>query len=212
MSKIQTIKNFCKQHKIISTLIAIATVDVLLLVASYIALGVFTHHGDRETVPDLKGKTVEEAVSYAAEHHMQLEITDSTYVESVRPGTVIEQNPSAGSFVKSGRTIYVTIRTYSTKLIRIPALTDMSVRQGESILRSAGVKNIVITKVPSEFADLVYEVKWNGSTLHEGSKIPMDATVTLVVGDGSLSGYVEEDLSGNSDSLALDEEVYEEEL
>ena len=106
--------------------------------------------------------------------------------------------------MKDGRTIYVTIRTYSTKLVKVPMLTDMSSRQSQSILTALGIKDVRIQSVPSEFRELVTDVRCNGASLTEGSKIPVNATVTLFVGDGSLSGIIEEDLSGNSDSLSFE--------
>ena len=189
--------SFYKKHKILSTVILIALVDILLLVISYFALSVFTNHGNKETVPSLTGMDVEKATEMLDRRNLKIEIADSSYVEGARPGSILEQNPEAGSFVKDGRTIYVTIRTYSTKLVKVPMLTDMSSRQSQSILTALGIKDVRIQSVPSEF-------RCNGASLTEGSKIPVNATVTLFVGDGSLSGIIEEDLSGNSDSLSFE--------
>ena len=147
---------------------------------------------------------VEKATEMLDRRNLKIEIADSSYVEGARPGSILEQNPEAGSFVKDGRTIYVTIRTYSTKLVKVPMLTDMSSRQSQSILTALGIKDVRIQSVPSEFRDLVTYVRCNGAALTEGSKIPVNATVTLFVGDGSLSGIIEEDLSGNSDSLSFE--------
>ena len=187
-------KKFYTQHRIISTIIIIAIADCIILIASYLGLGWFTNHNDSITVPELHGLTAEEAANKLAECNLKLEINDSIYVENVEPGHIIEQNPKAGSEVKSNRSVYVIIRTYATKLVTLPAMIDMSARQGESILKSAGIKNVIIETVPSEYADLVYEVKWNGSTLYAGDQIPVSATVTLVVGDGSLSEIIEDSL------------------
>ena len=180
--------SFYKKHKILSTVILIALVDILLLVISYFALSVFTNHGNKETVPSLTGMDVEKATEMLDRRNLKIEIADSSYVEGARPGSILEQNPEAGSFVKDGRTIYVTIRTYSTKLVKVPMLTDMSSRQSQSILTALGIKDVRIQSVPSEFRDLVTDVRCNGASLTEGSKIPVNATVTLFVGDGSLSG------------------------
>ena len=204
--KIDSLIDFSKRHKIISTIVAIILVDIFLVILSYFALGWFTNHGNKETVPDLSGLDIEKATELLERRNLNIEISDSSYVPSAKPGTVLEQNPEAGAFVKDGRTIYVTIRTYSTKLIKVPTLADMSVRQGESILRSAGVNNIQIQRVSSEFLDLILDAKCNGASIRDGGKIPVDATVTLFVGDGKLSGIVEEDLSGNSDSAFSDVE------
>ena len=169
---INTLTSFYKKHKILSTVILIALVDILLLVISYFALSVFTNHGNKETVPSLTGMDVEKATEMLDRRNLKIEIADSSYVEGARPGSILEQNPEAGSFVKDGRTIYVTIRTYSTKLVKVPMLTDMSSRQSQSILTALGIKDVRIQSVPSEFRDLVTDVRCNGASLTEGSKIP----------------------------------------
>lgn len=196
--------SFYRKHRILSTVILIIVVDIILLLASYFALGFFTNHGNKETVPNLTGLDIEKATEVLERRNLNIEVTDSSYVETARPGSILEQNPQPGSFVKDGRTIYVTIRTYSTKLIKLPHLTDMSVRQSQSILTALGIKSIRIQSTPSEFRDLVIDARCDGASLYEGSKVPVNATVTLIVGDGSLNGIVEEDLSGNSDSLSFE--------
>lgn len=187
-----------------STVIIIVAVDIILLIASYFALSIFTNHGSKETVPNLTGMDIEKATEVLGRRNLVIEVSDSSYVEGVRPGSILEQTPEAGSFVKDGRTIYVTIRTYSTKLVKVPLLTDMSARQSQSILNALGIRNVRIQNAPSEFKDLVIDARYDGAPLTEGSKIPVNATVTLIVGDGSLNGIIEDDLSGNSDSAALD--------
>ncbi len=207
--KLNSFVAFCKRHRILTTIALIIVFDIVVIVASYFALGVFTNHGNKETVPNLTGMDIDKATEMLSRRNLNIEISDSSYVANVKPGCVLEQNPAAGSFVKDGRTIYVTIRTYSTKLIKLPSLTDMSVRQGESVLRSAGVKSIRIRRVPSEFQDLVLQVLCNGNSVQDGGKIPVDAEVTLVVGDGSLNGVVEEDLSGNDTAAFGGDEEFE---
>lgn len=190
---------FIKKHKILSTVAAILLFDILVVVVGYFSLGWFTNHDSNLTVPDLHGLPVEEAAEILHRNNMQMEISDSTYLETVSPGCVNEQTPKAGSTVKEGRLIYVTIRAFSTKLMKMPELRDMSLRQGESLLRSAGFKNIKTQTIPSEYQDLIYDVKWNGSSLYKNDKVPVSATITIVVGDGSLSNVQEEGMDNSSD-------------
>lgn len=203
------ITGFYHRHRIISAIILIILVDCVLLAVSYISLGWFTNHDSHQTVPDIYGLTVEEAESALAKRNLRIEINDSTYIEGVKPGSIIEQNPKAGSDVKDNRTVYVTIRTYATKLVLIPSLTDVSARQGEAMLKSLGIKDVRIQTIPSEFADLVYDARWNGSSLHAGDKVPVNATVTLVVGDGSLGTFMEEELYDSIGGAESDDYVEE---
>ena len=55
-----------------------------------------------------------------------------------------------------------------------------------SMLQAAGFKNIVVEKIPSEYSDLIYDLKMNGLSLSPGDKVPVNANLTIVVGDGLL--------------------------
>lgn len=178
--------NFIKRHPIISAIISILIVDILLLVIASFGLGWFTNHNQYQIVPELKGMNVAEAAAKLRQSNLVLEITDSIFEASTSPGNIIIQTPKAGSKIKNNRTIYVTIRSFSTQQVSIPSIVDLSLRQGMSMLQAAGFKNIVVEKIPSEYSDLIYDLKMNGLSLSPGDKVPVNANLTIVVGDGLL--------------------------
>ena len=55
-----------------------------------------------------------------------------------------------------------------------------------SMLEAAGFKNIAVEKIPSEFSDLIYDLKMNGLSLSPGDKVPVNAKLTIIAGDGLL--------------------------
>ena len=178
--------NFIKRHPIISAIISILIVDILLLVIASFGLGWFTNHNQYQIVPELKGMNVAEAAAKLRQSNLVLEISDSIFEASTSPGNIIIQTPKAGSRIKNNRTIYVTIRSFSTQQVSIPSIVDLSLRQGMSMLQAAGFKNIVVEKIPSEYSDLIYDLKMNGLSLSPGDKVPVNANLTIVVGDGLL--------------------------
>ena len=178
--------NFIKRHPIIYTIISILIVDILLLVIASFGLGWFTNHNQYQIVPELKGMNVAEAAAKLRQSNLVLEISDSIFEASTSPGNIIIQTPKAGSKIKNNRTIYVTIRSFSTQQVSIPSIVDLSLRQGMSMLQAAGFKNIVVEKIPSEYSDLIYDLKMNGLSLSPGDKVPVNANLTIVVGDGLL--------------------------
>ena len=178
--------NFIKRHPIISAIISILIVDILLLVIASFGLGWFTNHNQYQIVPELKGMNVAEAAAKLRQSNLVLEISDSIFEASTSPGNIIIQTPKAGSKIKNNRTIYVTIRSFSTQQVSIPSIVDLSLRQGMSMLQAAGFKNIVVEKIPSEYSDLIYDLKMNGLSLSPGDKVPVNANLTIVVGDGLL--------------------------
>lgn len=178
--------NFIKRHPIISAIISILIVDILLLVIASFGLGWFTNHNQYQIVPELKGMNVAEAAAKLRQSNLVLEISDSIFEASTSPGNIIIQTPKAGSKIKNNRTIYVTIRSFSTQQVSIPSIVDLSLRQGMSMLQAAGFKNIAVEKIPSEYSDLIYDLKMNGLSLSPGDKVPVNANLTIVVGDGLL--------------------------
>ncbi len=177
-------KLFIRKHPVISTILLIAFVDIVLLVASFFGLGIFTHHGQSITVPDLKGLTFDEAVMKLRNMNLSIEISDSIYDTHSAPGAIIIQTPKAGAKIKDNRTIYVTIHSFTTQQVSIPAIVDLSLRQGMSTLQAAGISNINVERIPSQYPDLIYDVKMNGISLQPGTKVPVNTRITIVVGDG----------------------------
>ena len=118
-------------------------------------LDVWTRHDDTIVVPTVKSLTYDDATRRLSEEGLVAVLSDSVYDKSTRPGTVIDQNPKVGTVVKEGREIYLTINAFSPKMVTIPTLTDISVRQAKSILEGLEIKNIVEKRIPSDFKDLV---------------------------------------------------------
>ncbi|MDE6823256.1 MAG: PASTA domain-containing protein [Duncaniella sp.] len=147
-------------------------------------LDVWTRHDDTITVPSVKSMTFESASILLADDGLVAVLADSVYDKTTRPGTVIEQNPKVGTVVKEGREIFLTINAFSPKMVTIPTLTDISLRQARSILEGLEIKNIVEKRVPSDFHDLVLGVYYKGHRLSAGARVPVNATVELEVGEG----------------------------
>ena len=158
-------------------------------------LDVWTEHGKYVDVPQVKGLPYNEAVSKLDALGFNVELSDSVYDGATKPGTVLEQSPRVNARVKPNRTIYLTINAFSPKMVTVPNLSDMSLRQAQSILQGLGIRSVKVNTVLSEYKDLVLGAKFNGVMLHAGARIPTSATVTLDVGDGYVSA---------DDSLAVD--------
>lgn len=165
-------------------------------------LDVWTRHDDTIVVPTVKSLTYDDATRRLSEEGLVAVLSDSVYDKSTRPGTVIDQNPKVGTVVKEGREIYLTINAFSPKMVTIPTLTDISVRQAKSILEGLEIKNIVEKRIPSDFKDLVLGVYYKGHRLSPGARVPVNATVELEVGQGVNDTIVDDDSIGDaSDSI-----------
>lgn len=181
-------------------LIAMIAVVVLLLFGVLKWLDVYTRHGEAVVVPDVKGMTVGEAEMLFRNHGLVCVVSDSSYVKNKPAGSILEVNPSAGQKVKEGRTIYLTINTLDVPMRLVPDVADnSSVRQAQAKILAAGFKLSESEMVSGE-KDWVYGVKYKGRQLNMGDKVPVGATLTLLVGDG-------ETLVQDSDSLEIVEDA-----
>ena len=181
-------------------LIAMMAVVILLLFGVLKWLDVYTRHGEAVVVPDVKGMTVGEAEMLLRNHGLVCVVSDSNYVKNKPAGSILELNPSAGQKVKEGRTIYLTINTLDVPLRLVPDVADnSSVRQAQAKILAAGFK-LSENELISGEKDWVYGVKYKGRQLNMGDKVPVGATLTLLVGDGETQVQ-------DSDSLEIVEEA-----
>ena len=186
-------------------LIAMMAVVILLLFGVLKWLDVYTRHGEAVVVPDVKGMTVGEAEMLLRNHGLVCVVSDSNYVKNKPAGSILELNPSAGQKVKEGRTIYLTINTLDVPLRLVPDVADnSSVRQAQAKILAAGFK-LSENELISGEKDWVYGVKYKGRQLNMGDKVPVGATLTLLVGYGetqvqdSDSLEIVEDAAGTTD-------------
>lgn len=162
----------------------IMTVGLILIWGLSEWLKHWTRHDDVVYVPDVKGMHFDEAKTFLLNNGFEVVLSDSVYEDKTKRGAVVDQNPKDSTTVRSGRTIYLTVNAFYPRMVYIPTLTDISVRQARAALEGIGIKNIKIKEIPSDYKDLVYGALWNGKQLTPGSRVPLTATIVLEVGKG----------------------------
>lgn len=163
-------------------------VFVVILVLLIFWLNRYTQHGVEVEVADVRGMVEEEAMPILSAQGLHLEVIDSTYSDKVPLGTIVEQNPKPMSHAKPGRLVYVTINARTKRMVTMPNLQDMSYRQAMTTLRGLGLKvDSTFDYKPSQYRDLVLDVKSGGVSVQPGKKLPVGTRVRLVVGFGQGS-------------------------
>ncbi|MDD4969157.1 MAG: PASTA domain-containing protein [Paludibacter sp.] len=157
---------------------------VVVAWAALIAVDFYTHHGEAEVIPDLRGSYVEEAEILLAKKGLYPMVIDSVYVRGKKLGTIIDQIPPANSTVKRNRPIYLIINSRSVRQVPLPEINDVSYRQADAMLQSMGLSVSNVEYAPSEFKDLVIDIKYHGRSVTPGTRLPEGSTVVLVVGSG----------------------------
>ena len=187
--------------KIIINILLIIVATFIIGWAAMAWLKVWTRHGDTISVPAVRTLSYTSALELLRSEGLKGEVVDSVYDTHTTPGTVIEQNPKAGTIVKEGREVFLTINAFSPKMVTLPILTDISLRQSRSIIEGLGIKKIVEKRVPSEFKDLVLGARYNGTRLRPGARVPVNATIELEVGQG-ISEYEPSDSISDADEAS----------
>ena len=186
-------------------LINIALIIVATFMIGWAAMAwlkVWTRHGDTISVPAVRTLGYTSALELLSAEGLKGVVVDSVFDTHTTPGVVIEQNPKAGTIVKEGREVFLTINAFTPKMVTLPALTDISLRQSRSILEGLGIKNIVEKRVPSEYKDLVLTARYNGSRLHPGARVHINATIELEVGEGINEYEFTDSIAADSDAAA----------
>lgn len=185
-------------------LLTVTLLIAILLVYFYLYLPASTSHGEEITAPDFRGIPARLLDSAFEASGLRYEISDSSYNEEYGPLEVSQQFPAAGSTIKPGRKVFVTINRLEPPTVPIPALTDLSATSAQSILKSNGLRTGRITYRSGPFEDLVISMAINGYPVKAGVRVPKGTAVDLVVSDGGgSSDFVVNNLIGLSYSSAL---------
>lgn len=192
--------------KIIIHICLMILAGLLVLWLAMMWLGVWTRHGQTIEVPKVTALAYNLAIENLSADGLSGIVADSVYDTHTRPGTVIEQNPKAGTVVKEGREVFLTINAFSPKMVTLPTLTDISVRQARSILEGLDIRDIRERRVPSEFKDLVLGVRYKGARLMPGARVPINAAIELEVGEGLPDEIITDSIQGPAaDSVESDQ-------
>ena len=160
---------------------AVVFVLALALLTGFI-LSRITRHGQEVAVPDLTNMTVAQAASLASESGLRTEVIDSVYVRRMQRGAVFTQNPKAGTAVKQGRKIRLTINASIARKVTMPNLIGYSLRQAKAELASKGLYLGRIIYVSDIATNSVLKQLYRNSEIAPGRLIESGATVDLVAG------------------------------
>lgn len=185
-----TIKDFFK--KLFSPMIWInlaAMIVTVLIALGFVWKGMldYTNHDVTVELPKTTGMDAEEAQRTLQQLGLNTEIEDTIYDSKLKRGQIASMIPEAGSKVKPGRTVRLTVVTNHRPKAQMPDLADNSSRR-EAIarLQAIGWQVSHTEYIPGE-PDWVYEVKANGRTVRKGEWLEKGTKLTLVVGNGSAN-------------------------
>lgn len=184
-----TIKEFF--HKVNSPIVWLNLLGVLVMfIVIFMGMlwwmDIYTRHGESVDVPELKGTSLWEADETLDQLGLRCIILDSVYNTRLPQDQVIEQTPSAGTTVKEGRGIYLTISTRYAPQQAIPeVINNCSYREAEAKLRALGFKLGGVNYISGN-KDWVYGIKQNGKNVYAGQKVDTSIPLTIVIGNNNM--------------------------
>lgn len=168
---------------VLAALILLSIIGTIVI----LSLNNYTKHGEYIVVPAFNDLTPEEAEEVAAHYNLRINVIDSLYDEEIKPGTILEQYPSAGSQVKDNRMVHLTINAQSPEKVAFPNLQNAAYRQTLQTIESKGFNVGDITFAPSEFRNLVLGLTYNGQEITPGTLLHKGSKIGIILGDGNSS-------------------------
>ncbi|HNP19843.1 MAG TPA: PASTA domain-containing protein [Fulvivirga sp.] len=186
------------QGFIVTIALVLALLAGSVAIFFYVYLPAYTNHGESVTVPNLEGIHMDDIDEFLLKRALRFEVNDSSYSDKYPPLTILKQYPKAGSLVKEGRKIFISVNRVKPPTVPVPELVDRSLRNAEAVLTSNELKRGKITYKPSPFLNLVLEMRSNGEVLKAGDRIDKGSVIDLVIGDGyARSNFSAPNLVGN---------------
>jgi eukaryotic-like serine/threonine-protein kinase len=165
--------------------------SVFLLWFSLKILDIYTLHGQSIDVPDFKNKTLNELEEFADDNDVSYQIIDSIYDFSLVKGSVVMQDPAAGTKVKDNRKVYLTVVAQKAEQVQMPDLLDLTLRQATAMLETYGLRVGKLQYIPDIAKNAVLRQKFKGNVIEEGTQIEKGSKIDLVLGQGTDNDKVE---------------------
>jgi beta-lactam-binding protein with PASTA domain len=189
--------------RIVFHLFLMVVAVALIIFGTFKWLHSYTNHGEHIEVPAVDGLVVEDAMIVLQNNSLAGEVTEYRYHKNMEEGTVIEQRPKQGAYVKEGRTIYLVVNSGKIPMKVVPDVADnSSLRAAETLLLGSRFKLTPHEYVDGD-ADWVYEIKYNGKAIESGTEIPEGSTLTIVAGNGNAVEDIEA-----ADSVTIIESLF----
>jgi eukaryotic-like serine/threonine-protein kinase len=137
-------------------LFLLSTVLVTVALVSAITTIRLTIHGRQETVPKLVGMQLERAQQIMTTLGMDVKVEDKIFNAQFPAGTIVSQEPEAGTRVKEGQHIH-TLVSLGPPQITIPNLVGASLRAARitAIQRGLAVGDVAAINAPEAEPDQV---------------------------------------------------------
>lgn len=175
-----------------SILANIIIITVTFFLTIYLSISVLlpyiTNHNETVIVPDLIGKSVEEASETLKSKKLRFKpMTKKGYSIIYPANAVLEQNPLPNSKVKPFRNVYIKLNSENPPSISCPNLLNTSIKNAQIMLKSHNLVLGEVTYIADIAQNAVLKQLYNGVEIKPGLMIPEGSKIDLVIGAGLSS-------------------------
>lgn len=158
---------------------------IIVLIIIFYGLDTITQNNDHVVVPDIEYLAFEDLSAILSENELRVAVLDSAkFNVNYPPLAVIEQNPKAGSQVKRGRKIYVTLNPSGYRKLKVPDVIQITKRNAETRLIAVGFQVGEMIYRDNIGKDMVLEIQHQGEKILPGISLPKTSKIDLVLGNG----------------------------
>lgn len=151
--KLMSLKEKLTSRLAIKVYIILSSAFIIVFVLDSAIMPMFVHSRGEITIPDVTGKTGEEAMRMLMTVDLQPQLHDTMPHPKFAPGKVVFQNPVVGSIVREGRNVYLSI-SGGEERITMPNLRGRSLRDARITLEQMdlrlGVVSYEASSLPAE--------------------------------------------------------------
>ena len=180
-------ENIFKRWPWLAHVLAMIGVSLVILVVVFSIIKLYARQGQEYELPDVVGTNIAEL---QADNPIELDVVvlDSIFRPGQEGGRILTQDPKAGTMVKKGRKLYITMTAYSPEDAVLPELAGLTVRQAVSELANAGLETGTLKFVEDRYKNSVIDQSCKGKTVYAGQQIPRGSVIDLTVGLGDSTG------------------------
>lgn len=162
-------------------------VSLVLLSLVFLFIRIYARQGEEYELPDMVGGNIEDL---RTNNPIELDVVviDSIFRPGEEGGRVLTQDPKAGTMVKKGRKLYITMTAYTPEDAIMPELAGLTVRQAVNELLACGLQVGKLKFVEDPYKNNVIDQTCKGKTLYAGQQIERGSVIDLLVGLGDGTG------------------------
>lgn len=123
-----------------------ALLYLVLFFGSAVGFSQLILRGELINLPDLSGKSLEEARTLLAPKKINVTISETRFDSRLEKGLILTQNPARGSRIKPRRTVSVVV-SQGSEQIEIPKLEGRSMEMAAQVLKSAGLRRGRVSQI-----------------------------------------------------------------